>query len=107
MELANAHRPDLILMDVSMPGMDGLTATRQIRRLPDGGDFIIVTIAGSIEPLEATSLAAGADGFVRKPIDPGFTRPLMNLYLQAKLRRINGGNPDIGKEAARHEGNLG
>lgn len=61
--------PDLVLLDVMMPEMNGFEVTRQIRqnsRLP----FIpILLITGYTEPAPADGFEVGADGFIRKPID--------------------------------------
>ncbi|WP_324156968.1 response regulator [Ideonella sp.] len=63
---------DLVLMDVQMPGMDGLQATRLIRGLPHGqGLPIIAMTASALAQDRLDCLAAGMDGHVAKPIDPG------------------------------------
>jgi CheY-like chemotaxis protein len=66
-ELAIANHPDLILMDVNMPVLDGLLATRILRSvLPESR---IVVISGNREPeVETNSLAAGAIAFLAKPV---------------------------------------
>ena len=66
---ANAY--DLILMDLRMPGMDGLTAIREIRTRSDAKaqlPVIVVTADGGAT-LEADCQAAGADDVIRKPVD--------------------------------------
>lgn len=69
-ELALAQLPDLILMDLSMPQMDGLTATRLIRNLPALNDIPVVALtANAMESDRERSLQAGCDGYIRKPID--------------------------------------
>jgi len=69
-ELAIALRPDLILMDVMMPVMDGLEATRAIRGDPSvSGIPIIATSASATSDVEADCRAAGANSFIAKPID--------------------------------------
>ena len=71
-EAARATRFDLILMDIRMPRMDGIEATRAIRRLPGSlGRTPIVALTANGDP-EATRLylAAGMDGVVEKPIKP-------------------------------------
>ncbi|MGA0609221.1 ATP-binding protein [Caldimonas sp. KR1-144] len=68
--LFNATRPDIALLDLAMPGLDGLEVTREIRRgtmaprLP-----VIVTSASASSKSEAEVRAAGADAFVPKPIE--------------------------------------
>lgn len=69
-EKAKAHRPELILMDVVMPGMDGLEATRRLREMPEFGDLPIVAVSAAASGSNArNSLAAGANAFLSKPID--------------------------------------
>jgi PAS domain S-box-containing protein len=70
LEKAKALRPALILMDVVMPGMDGLEATRRLREMPEFGDLPIIAVsAGASGSDAAKSLAAGANAFLSKPID--------------------------------------
>lgn len=64
-EAATKLEPDLILMDLSMPGMNGLEATRQIKALPDPPQVIILTIYDNPEYRTAAQ-AVEADGFVTK-----------------------------------------
>jgi signal transduction histidine kinase/DNA-binding NarL/FixJ family response regulator len=68
--LLDSFKPDLILMDVMMPVMDGNETTRQIRRMPGWGavPIVAVTASASAED-EHRSRDAGADAFLAKPID--------------------------------------
>jgi hypothetical protein len=77
---------DAILMDVQMPNMDGLEATRAIRDLPDGKGRlpIIAMTAGSAEEDAERCLAAGMDGHVGKPFD---TRKFFALLDQCLKNR--------------------
>lgn len=69
-EMAQTNPPDLILMDVSMPGMDGLTATGKIRDIPEIAHIPIVALtANAMEGDRERSLNAGCDGYIAKPID--------------------------------------
>jgi two-component system, cell cycle response regulator DivK len=69
-EMALGNPPDLILMDISMPGMDGLTATTTIRKLPEIADVPIVALTANVmQGDRERSLDAGCDGYIGKPID--------------------------------------
>jgi signal transduction histidine kinase/ActR/RegA family two-component response regulator len=75
---------DMILMDVHMPEMDGLEATKQIRKLEKGGPRIpiIALTALAMAGDRETCLAAGMDGFVSKPIRLNELRSVMNAVRQ-------------------------
>jgi two-component system cell cycle response regulator DivK len=69
-EMAQADPPDLILMDLSMPEMDGLTATQRIRSLPGLSEIPIIALtANAMHGDRERSLNAGCDGYISKPID--------------------------------------
>jgi signal transduction histidine kinase/DNA-binding response OmpR family regulator len=68
--LLDSFKPDLILMDVMMPAMDGNETTRRIRRMPGWRGIPIVAVTASVGAEdEDKSRAAGADAFLAKPID--------------------------------------
>jgi CheY-like chemotaxis protein len=71
-DAARAGRFDLILMDIKMPRMDGVTAARAIRELPGlAGAVPIVALTANADPDDAAGyLAAGMDGVVEKPMKP-------------------------------------
>ncbi len=68
-EMAKAGKPDLILMDISMPIMSGIEATQAIRRAGDVDRTPIIALtAHAMEGDEMRCLAVGCDGFATKPI---------------------------------------
>jgi response regulator RpfG family c-di-GMP phosphodiesterase len=74
--------PDVVVLDVGMPGMDGLTFCRQLKFDPVTADIGVVLLTGS-EQVEYEAEACGADAFLRKPFSP--------LELLSTVERIAGG----------------
>jgi two-component system cell cycle response regulator DivK len=69
--LAERERPDLILMDIQLPGLDGYEATRRIKANPALRTIpIIVVTSYALSGDDAKAMAAGADGYVSKPFSP-------------------------------------
>jgi CheY-like chemotaxis protein len=72
--------PDLILMDIGLPGMDGLTFTRQLKADPVTHDIRIIALtAYAMKGDDEKAQAAGCDGYITKPID---TRKLAEQVAQ-------------------------
>ena len=64
------HTPDLILMDVQLPGQDGLALTRQLKADPSTAGIPIVALtAHAMAGDQAAAFAAGCSGYISKPID--------------------------------------
>ena len=63
-------RPDVVLMDVRMPGMDGIEATRQLAGLGDGGPRVLILTTFDLDEYVYDALCAGASGFVLKDDPP-------------------------------------
>lgn len=83
--LAERRRPDLVILDVRMPGEDGLAALRALRQDGDGPPVIMLT--GLAEPVDrVVGLELGADDYVGKPVD---LREL-EARIKAVLRRASG-----------------
>jgi two-component system cell cycle response regulator DivK len=69
--LAKTRRPDLILMDIQMPVLDGYEATRQIKAVAELQPIpIIVVTSYALSGDDAKARAAGADAYVAKPFSP-------------------------------------
>ena len=76
--------PRLILMDIQLPGMDGLELTRRIKADPATHDAIVLAVtAYAMKGDEQRALAAGCDGYITKPID---TRTLPGLVARSLNR---------------------
>lgn len=68
--LARTEKPDLILMDVLLPGIDGYEATRRLRADPETQRVVVVALTASASSeQQERALAAGCDGYIPKPID--------------------------------------
>lgn len=82
LEKLRAYRPDLVLLDINMPGMGGLAACKAMRS--DSGVAIIMLTVRSSETDKVEALDAGADDFVTKP----FSMPELLARIRAALRRL-------------------
>jgi len=91
-EMARAFQPQLILLDIMMPVMDGVEACRQLREIPAIRNCNIVFLTSRLEEFsEIAAFEAGADDFINKPIKP---RALMSR-LQALFRRGKNQQEDL------------
>ena len=71
LEAARANHPDLILMDVSIPGMDGIRATSELKRDPTTmGIPVLIVTAHPYGSVGRRAADAGCDGYLTKPCDP-------------------------------------
>jgi CheY-like chemotaxis protein len=69
-QLAREHHPDLILMDIQLPGLDGLAATQKIKNDPAMKDITIVALTSyAMQGDEKKAMDAGCAGYIAKPID--------------------------------------
>ncbi len=70
LELIARDTPDLILMDINMPDIDGYTLTTRLRSMPDMQNVPIVALTANVMKGDRErSLEAGCDGYIQKPID--------------------------------------
>ena len=69
LEIAREQHPDLILMDIQLPGMDGRRALAELRRDPSTRPIPVIAVTASVMPIEREEiLAAGFDGYQAKPL---------------------------------------
>jgi CheY-like chemotaxis protein len=69
LEVARARRPALILMDIELPGMDGISALRELKKDPTTHAIPVIAVTASAMPMERRGiLAAGFDGYQSKPL---------------------------------------
>ena len=84
--VAETYQPDLILMDVLMPGMNGFQATRHIRKIPEFTDTPIIIISGSEQKSEEFWLRKlGANDFLPKPVSRGQLFPTIEKHLYSQV----------------------
>ena len=91
-EVVRATRPDIVLMDVRMPVMDGLAATAEILRDP-GAPRVVVLTTFDLDEAAARAIQHGASGFLLKDSDPEF--------LRSAVRPGHAGSPVIAAQATR------
>ncbi len=69
--MAEAQKPDLILMDIQLPVLDGYEATRRIKANPALASIPVIAVTSyALSGDEAKAMAAGCDGYVTKPFSP-------------------------------------
>lgn len=97
LELARSFKPDLIVLDVMLPGMDGLELLSRLRR--DSDAYVILLTAKTEETDKIVGLSVGADDYVTKPFSP---RELV-ARVKAALRRLRSGPGSTGDETLHFE----
>jgi len=91
-DVVRSTRPDVVLMDIRMPVMDGLTATTQILAEPEPPRIVMLTTF-DLDEAVARAIRQGASGFLLKDADPEF--------LLAAIRTVNSGSSVIAASATR------
>src|SRR3954470_12093527 len=83
--LAREQRPSLILMDIQLPGMDGLAATAQLKADPRTKDIPVIALTAlAMKGDEERIRAAGCDGYIAKPLDYKQFLAKINTHLAAR-----------------------
>ena len=104
LEKASRHQPDLIILDVMMPEMDGITTCEKLRLIPEIKDTLVLFLTARSEDYsELAGFNAGADDYVTKPIKPKLLISRIKALLKRNkskesISRIQLGNISIDKE---------
>jgi signal transduction histidine kinase len=94
-QIAQEERPDLILMDIMIPGMDGYQVTTKLKSLPElAGTPIVALTAKVMEEDRKRALIAGCDGYIPKPIDVDRLPRQVAEFLGGKQEIIEGGTEE-------------
>ena len=87
LELARAHKPALVLMDIQLPTMDGITALGRLRADPDTAAIPVVAVTASVTPGERDRVvAAGFNGYVSKPIDVATFGEMVDRHVGGEVK---------------------
>ena len=82
---ARSERPDLVLMDIQLPVLDGYEATRQIKRHPDTASTPVIVVSSfAMKGDEEKARAAGCDAYVPKPYSPMKLLGMVREFLDKK-----------------------
>ncbi|MAG37728.1 MAG: hypothetical protein CL878_15945 [Dehalococcoidia bacterium] len=93
-ELAQAHQPDLIIMDINLPGMDGLEALSRLQALEETRDIPTIAVSANAMPRDVErGLAAGFQRYLTKPIKVPEFRAALDAILDGTAE------PDASKTA--------
>lgn len=99
LELARTYLPDLILMDLQLPGLDGFTATRLLKEDAATRDIPVVAMtAYAMKGDREKALEAGCDGYITKPIDTKEFPVTVSRYLAAARGKEAGSGHGAGGE---------
>jgi len=91
LKVAKADRPDLIVLDIMMPGMDGVEVCNQLRQLPEFKHTLITFLSARGEDYsQIAGFEAGADDYITKPVRP----KVFISKVKALLKRSNADRPD-------------
>ena len=84
LELARKHRPALVLMDIELPTMDGITALQRLRADPETAGIPVAAVTASVTPGEREKVvAAGFNAYIAKPIDMTTFNATIDRLLEA------------------------
>jgi len=90
-EMAASLKPDMVLLDIQLPGMDGYAVARNLRKNPDLTALPIVAVTSYAMPGDREkTIEAGCDGYIEKPIDPDIFMAQVEQHLIVRDQRREG-----------------
>jgi len=90
-EMAASLKPDMVLLDIQLPGMDGYAVARNLRKNPDLAALPIVAVTSYAMPGDREkTIEAGCDGYIEKPIDPDIFMAQVEQHLIVRDQRREG-----------------
>lgn len=96
LKAVESELPDLVILDLNMPGLDGLEVLSALRSRPQSAQLPVILVTGaSDETLEASALELGAQDFIRKPFQPEQLVARMRALLRLAALRASGAAPGI------------
>ncbi len=92
--VASHEQPDLVLLDVTLPGMDGLEATRRLKADPTTADICVVVLtARAMKGDREAAFAVGCDAYLTKPLDTRTFGPQVLEMLHTRCEAHGSGTP--------------
>lgn len=82
-EMVKRQLPDLILMDMALPLVNGLSATKIIRQFKETSEIPIIALTASGEYMNKQAIEAGCNDFITKPLDMDKLQPMLTQYLES------------------------
>jgi CheY-like chemotaxis protein len=103
LDAACTHRPDVIVMDLSMPGVDGIEATRRLKADPRTSHIpVLLLTAYPLHAVKGGALETGADDLLTKPCLPAdLERHVQRLRVRRRSDRRRRGGPSSGRRSRR------
>ena len=90
MKVIREFRPDLVVLDIMLPGVDGLDICATVKKDPELKDIIIIIVSATdAVKNRLRGLRYGADYYIRKPFEPKQLRSLVNIFLKKKGKRFD------------------
>ena len=96
LEMIEAHRPDVVILDIGLPGVDGWEVLRRLRSNPELGDTPVLILTAHAQPeMAARAEEGGADSFMTKPFRPNELRSEILRLLEDKSAGRSAGAAEV------------